>query len=302
MSAFGLRRAQSHTGVGARARHDAYTVIHPWKGGVRSRFGEIWRFRHVIPYLWGEFIFKRYRKTYLGWLWIPLKPSMDIAMKTLLFGGFLQVGSGDRPYFIYLAFASAGWMLFDHSMKWGTRAVQRGKSISGGMHLPRVLLLMGAAAPAFFEFLLYSAIAIIGTVYYLVARGQNYLAPPQQWPIGFFGLLVLCLFGLGISLFTSPVTAITKEVKYAIGYFTQVLYFITPVLYATSKLPNQYQWIMEYNPITAPIELVKYGFIDTSLPTTPSVISSLIVIPLVIVIGLQFFSRFERAGVARLRL
>ena len=81
------------------------TVISPWRHGVIGRFQDIWRTRSLMPYMWREFILKRYRKTYLGVLWIPLKPGIDILSQTLLFGGFLQVGSGDRPYCIFIAFA-----------------------------------------------------------------------------------------------------------------------------------------------------------------------------------------------------
>src|SRR6266540_2527874 len=88
------------------------TVIGPWHPGVWPRLHEFWRHKPLFPYLWKEFIIRRYRQTYLSWLWIPLRPAIDIASRTLLFGGFLQVGSGDRPYFIYIAFASAGWQLF----------------------------------------------------------------------------------------------------------------------------------------------------------------------------------------------
>src|SRR6185436_3417242 len=102
-----------------------------------------WRYRALMPYLWKEFILKRYRKTYLGIMWIPLRPGIDILSRTLLFGGFLQVGSGDRPYFIFLAFASAGWQLFDSSLRWGTRALRRGKSITSGLYFPQSSIMTG---------------------------------------------------------------------------------------------------------------------------------------------------------------
>jgi lipopolysaccharide transport system permease protein len=225
---------------------------------------------------------------------------MDIASRTLLFGGFLQVGSGDRPYFIYVAFASAGWQMFESSFKWATRAVRRGKSISGGLHFPRTALMAGATAPSVLDFLLYAGVAIIGTLYYLFARGHNYLAPPNQMVVGVLGLAILMLFGLSLGLFTGPLAMITKEVRYAIAYLTQFWYYITPVVYPISSLPPQYRSIAELNPITAPVEMVKFGFLSTAPPQAKSLISCFIGLAVMLFGGLWFFSRLEHAAVDRL--
>ena len=245
-----------------RAEDLPIIVILPWRHGVLPRFVEIWRCRSLLPYIWKEFIVKRYRKTYLGLLWIPLKPGIDILSRTLLFGGFLQVGSGDRPYFIFIAFASAGWQVFDSTLKWGTRALQRGKSITAGLHFPGAAVMTGAIGPVAMDFVLYSGVAVIGILYYLVVQGHNYLAPPSQMVVGVLGLALLLLFGLSISLFTAPITLITKEIRYALGYLTQFWYFITPVVYDINHIPPKYRMIAEVNPITAPIEMVKFGFVD----------------------------------------
>jgi lipopolysaccharide transport system permease protein len=276
------------------------TVIGPWRPGVWARLHELWRHRALLPYVWREFVLRRYRSTYLSWLWIPLRPGIDIASRTLLFGGFLQVGSGDRPYFIYIAFASAGWQMFDSSLKWATRAVRRGKSISGGLHFPRSTLIAGAAGPATLDFLLYGGVALAGWAYYLIAQGHNYLAPPKQMVVGILGLAILMLFGLSIGLFTAPISMITKEVRYGIGYLTQFWYFITPVVYPISTLPHKYQAIAALNPITGPIEMVKFGFVSTAPPETRSLISCSIGLGVLLFVGLWFFSRLEQTAVERL--
>jgi lipopolysaccharide transport system permease protein len=283
-----------------RAESQPITVITPWRPGVWHRLYELWRYRRLMPFMWKEFILRRYRTTYLSWLWIPLRPGIDIASRTLLFGGFLQIGSGDRPYFIYVAFASAGWMMFESSLKWATRAVRRGKSIAGGLYFPRTALIAGATAPAVVDFFLYAAVAIIGTVYYLLAQGHNYLAPPKQMVVGVLGLGILMLFGLSMGLFTAPIAMITKEVRYAIGYLTQFWYYITPVVYPISTLPKEYRSIALLNPITAPIEMVKFGFLSTAPPETTSLISCFIGLAVMLFGGLSFFSRLEHAAVDRL--
>ena len=119
-------------------------VIRPWRPGPLGRLRELWRYRAVIPYLGGLYMLRRVRRTYLGWMWIPLRPLMDIGARTLFFGGLLGASSGDRPYFIFIAFGTAGWTLFDRILHWGTRAVRLNRGISGRTHVPRLPALVAA--------------------------------------------------------------------------------------------------------------------------------------------------------------
>jgi ABC-type polysaccharide/polyol phosphate export permease len=85
-----------------------------------------------------------------------------------------------------------------------------------------------------------------------------------------------------------------------LSYFTQFLYFVTPVVYDLNHIPQQYRMIAEVNPLTAPMELVKYGFLSTGPPSATSVTISIVGLGALTFFGLSFFSRLERAAVERL--
>jgi lipopolysaccharide transport system permease protein len=80
----------------------------------------------------------------------------------------------------------------------------------------------------------------------------------------------------------------------------QFWYFATPVIYPISSLPPQYRPIAELNPLSAPVEMVKFGFLDTAAPEVKSMLVSFASLALVLFGGLWMFNRFERAAVARL--
>jgi lipopolysaccharide transport system permease protein len=282
------------------AKPTSTVVIVPWRKGVFARLEEIWRYRALFPHFAKELIMRRYRKTYLGWFWIPLRPGLQIASGGLVFGAFLSVKSGDRPYVLYLALSTAGWVLFERAFHWGTRAVRMASSFSGGAHFPRIMVVAASAGPAVVDFMINSLVFLIALGYLTFAKGQNYLAPVQQMVSGVAGLALLLLFGLAISLITGPLTAITKEVRYVTAYAVQFLLFITPVYYPISELPDRYKPIIQMNPLTAPLELVQFGFVGAGAPSATSLLACLIGLTVVVVGGIMFFNRFERAFVARL--
>lgn len=286
--------------VAAPIERERIHVTGPWRAGVFPRFRELWSHRSVIPWMGKEFIVKRYRGTYLGLVWVPLRPGMDILTQTLIFGGVLQVASGDRPYFIFIAFGRAGWMIFDRSLHWSARSVRFANSMVRGLHCPRMLIQAATIFPTMMDFLLYMLIAIVGLLYFLIVKGNWYLAPPDQMPVGFLGLFVMTLYGIGVGLFIAPIAGNTKEIRYVLTYFVSFIYFLTPIVKPLSDLHGLYYTIALWNPLTAPIAMVNWGFLGTNDLKPQSVASSAVALVAIICGGLWFQSRFERAAVARL--
>jgi lipopolysaccharide transport system permease protein len=290
------RRAQATS----RPREIPVVAYEPWKHGALPRMREAWYHRRLMRHAAVQFILKRYRQTYLGWLWIFLRPGIQILSTTFFFGGVLALQYGERPALIFISFSQAAWILFERSFHWGMRSVRMTRSLSGGLHLPRSLTSVAAGAPAIVDFTIHSILAFGTIAYYMIKTGENFLAPLQQWSIGFAGLLLLLLFGLTTGLFTGPLMVLTKEVRYIQMYVVQLWMMITPIVYDIDHIPDKYRTIVEFNPLTAPVEMVQFGFLSTSPPATTSVITTFVVLGLMVVGGFTFASRFERAAVARL--
>jgi lipopolysaccharide transport system permease protein len=280
--------------------HAPLHVIEPWRPGVLHRLQEVWYDRRLLPYYGRGFIKRRYQNTWLGWLWLPLKPGLDMLSKALFFGGFLGVSSGDRPYIIFFTFGTCGWVLFESLAKWGTKGLRISNQFIKGAYAPRLPRILGLVGAASFDLFLYTIVAIAAVFYFLFARGTLYVTPSKQLVIAGVGLVLLAAWGLTVSLFTAPLSTITRDVRYSFNYFTQFWYFLTPIAYPISSIPAQYQPIAEANPLTAPVEMVKYGFLQTAPPATKSITSCFIGLAVFGVLGLLLFTRMERAAVQRL--
>jgi ABC-type polysaccharide/polyol phosphate export permease len=275
-------------------------VIEPWKSGVFHRLKDVWYDRRLLSYYTKCCIQRRYKNTWLGWLWLPLRPGLDMLSKALFFGGFLGVSSGDRPYIIFFTFGTCGWVLFESLTRWGAKGLRMSNTFIKGAYaprLPRILSLVGAAS---FDLFLYTVVAFAAVFYYLFAKGTLYVTPSKEVLIAGLGLVLLAAWGLTLALFLSPLSLYARDVRYSFNYVTQFWYFLTPIAYPISSLPPQYQSIAEANPLTAPVEMVKYGFLQTAPPTTKSITTCLIGLAVLGALGLWSFMRFERAAVQRL--
>jgi len=97
-----------------------------------------------------------------------------------------------------------------------------------------------------------------------------------------------------------PLIVKARDVRYIIRYVLSFWYFLTPVLYATSNLPSKYRVFSEYNPLAAPIELIKNGLLGSGGPGHSSMLVCLIGLAVMLPAGLLTASHFERQVHARI--
>lgn len=279
----------------------APTVVRePWRSGALSRLRELVAYRHLYLYFGRRFVEKRYARTWLGWLWIPMRPALDVGARAFLFGSLLGVQSGDRPYLIFFIVGMAAWHLFERAAYWGTRSQEVNRGLMRRIHVPRIVMVAAAAVPALVDYALYGLITVLALTYFKLSHGVWYvdLGPSTLWLLP--GLAAMVMLGLAIALWTSHYAAQARDIRFAQGYAIGFLFFITPVIYPLSSVPEQYRILAELNPVTAPIETVKLALLGTAAPTSLAVTSCLAFLAFALVGGIVHFNRSEAAAVARL--
>ncbi len=275
-------------------------VIEPWRKGIRHRFKDARRQKGLFWYYGRSFIKRRYRNTWLGWIWLPLRPLIDTLSKAFIFGGLLSGVYYGKPAIVFMAFGNAGWLLFQRSSYWGSRSMRMSRSFVKNAHPPWLPKLLAIVVPTMMDFFFSILIALIALVYYWVVRGQLYLVPNHGMLIGVTGYSMLIVMGMALGFCLAPFTQFTRDIRYLFAYFMMFWYYVTPIVYTASSIPPQYQPIARNNPLTAPLQLVSHGFLGTPGPTQTSMVISVIFMFTLAFLGLWVVNRFERAAVGRI--
>src|SRR5262249_37796652 len=130
-------------------------VIEPWRPGIASRLLELVRYRRLLFLFGKEFLMRRVRNTYLGWIWLPLRPGIDILTKAFCCGVILGANGGARPYVIFFTFGSCGWIVFERVNFWSTRSMRMSNAFVRRAYAPRLPRFFSVLVPAAFDFFLY---------------------------------------------------------------------------------------------------------------------------------------------------
>jgi lipopolysaccharide transport system permease protein len=230
----------------------------------------------------------------LGPTWLILQTFMSLVGFTLIFGGgvFNLQAPGGMPYFLFVMVGMMGWNLFQHTLLMSTRGFQRVK-ILREFHLPLLWVPIVGSAQGLVRFFLYLA-GYLGTIVYLwAARGHLYVQLSPKLLLMSLGGLSLCLmFAWGMGMWTAPLYAWARDVRYVLRLVMPFWMFLTPILYPIERLHGKTRLLAELNPLSSPIEMIKVGLLGAGSVRIYAAIVSIAGIVLIFTSGVWFITRF----------
>ena len=289
-----LQTAPQPAATGSSARVAKVTTIEPRRPDFAYALAEIWRYRRFTKYFGRRFLRKRYMGTWLGLVWLPLRPALDVGTKLFVFGGLIGITAGHVPYPLFVLMATAAWQLFAEALSWSTRSLFTSRGTLRIVHVPRLVVVLGAIVPTLVDFLIVLSMTALIAAYYLVEHGTTYLTVTWLSPLYLVGGgMLLMLQGIGLGIVGAVLGSRTRDLRFILGYIVGFLYFLTPILYSFQQVPPQYRFVTELTPMTGAIEIFKAGVFGTPFPPGLAVASSIGAVLLIWGPGFWLFHRQE---------
>ena len=268
-------------------------VIIPRRAGWEARVREVWRYRRLTKFFGSRALQKLYRRTKLGRAWLFIRPLFPLAVKTVIFGGLLGVGSEGVPYFLFLVAGTTPWELFASALLWGTRSLELNRGIIKQIYVPRLILPISQMTPAFLTFFIYMTVLTLAVVVFGIRDGRNYIVFGVGLVWSALAVVLTVIFAMGLAFWTSVPAMVARDVRFTLGFVLGFWIFLTPILYPLSAVPEQWRmWVM-LNPMAALVETFKWGLLGIGSLDLVALAVAVVLIALTNVTGLMFFVRTE---------
>jgi lipopolysaccharide transport system permease protein len=230
---------------------------------------ELWRFRALVDALVRRHIATRYRGSFFGFLWSLLNPLCLMAVYTLVFHYYMRVEGG--PHYHLMVFAGLlPWIWTASSLTEGTSAlVNSGHLITKSLFPPHVLPFVSVTSAMVHFFLALPILAI-----FIVVAG---LPIPLTWlllPV-IAGVHAVLLNGLVLGL--SALNVFYRDVQHLVGNILTLLFFLCPVVYPVSIVPERWRFLIDLNPLAALTQFYQQILIEGVIPPLSGVLYVLVV-------------------------
>ena len=267
-------------------------VIRPTRGWIGLQIRELWAYRELLYFLTWRDIKVRYKQTVFGAAWAVIQPFALMVVFSALFGEFANEArnSADVPAPIFFYAGLVPWTLFSSSLTGSSQSVVAGRGLVTKVYFPRLIMPIAATG----SFLVDFGIAMVVLVGMMIFYG----VPPTMtvlWLPAFALLALVTSTGIGIGV--SALNAKYRDVGYAVPFITQLLFFLSPVMYPTTSsfVPAAIRPFYGLNPMVGVIEGFRWALLGVGDgPGLMTLISGLMAVVLFLA-ALLYFRRLERS-------
>jgi lipopolysaccharide transport system permease protein len=190
----------------------------------------------------------RYHGTVGGFVWALLKP---LTMFIVLMGVFSFIFRADPNYRLNLIIGLFLWDFFSEGTKVGLTSLAAKGFLLTKTRFPKWILVVTSISNPLIT-LAVLAVAIVATS----ALGGR---PPSLWTIGLVALYLaqLCAIVIGFALATSALFLRYRDLNQVWELMLQAGFFVAPVVYPLSILPERVHFYLYCWPPTAVIQFVR---------------------------------------------
>jgi lipopolysaccharide transport system permease protein len=230
--------------------------LQPSRGWAAFNLKELWQYRELAYFLAWRDVKVRYKQTLIGVLWVLLQPLAMTSAFWLVFGRFTSVPSESIPYPLYVLVALIPWQFFSRVISESTNSLITDQRLITRVYFPRLAVPIATALAASIDFGLAMGLVALLMVWFGFVPGVALVLIPVA-------TLLMVAAALGVGAWLAALNVEYRDVMHAIPFLVHFWFFVTPVLYATSSVPDSWQWILSLNPMTIVIETFRWSLLST---------------------------------------
>lgn len=241
---------------------------------------EFWKFKSLLYELAARDIKIKYRRSVLGVLWTVLNPLLMMAVLYLVFSKLFRFDI--ENYAIYIL---SGQIIFNYYQTSTTDAMM---SILGNaalikkVYLPKYMLPLAKILSGGVN-LLASFLALLVI---MIITGPG-VSVNILWAVVPFLCLIVFSFGAGLIL--SAITVKFCDIQHLYSVFCTALFYVTPVIYPVSILPEYMKDVVYYNPLSRITESFRVIVIDGQIPALEDSIYCVLSAVVMLSLGILIF-------------
>lgn len=226
----------------------------------------------------------RYRGTMLGFVWALLNPLLFLAIYTLVFSVYLHVRIANYPLYLLCGMIPYTWLAT--SVQSGITTIPDGRMYVGKTLYPIELLVLAPILTNGVNFLISLVLIFIFALVVGVHLGLSLLLLPVV-------VAAQLLLIVGTTLIFATFNVFFRDLQQLVSYFMTALFFITPIFYARSFVPEKWHFLITFNPLAALVSMYQAILYSGVMPSMKELAFAGGVGLVLLVIGASCFQRYR---------
>lgn len=257
------------------------------RGGLSfSDLRDFWTRRELLYFLTWRDIKVRYKQTVMGASWAVLQPLVMVLIFAIFFG-LLGVPTDGLPYLLFFYSGLLPWTFFSNAVSQSSASLVSNSNLITKVYFPRVLIPAATIGACLVDLGVASVILVGLMLYYGFAPGWHLLMLPAL-----VGLTIMLAFSIGTWLAALMVKY--RDVRHVLPFALQVWFFVTPIIYPASIVPEDWRWLLYMNPLAGVAEGMRGAVSGRAFSWEPLAFSAVITL-MIFPLSIHAFNRLEKS-------
>lgn len=248
----------------------------------------VWAYRaFILGSVKREFQTK-YRNSLLGAAWMVINPLAMIIVYTVIFSQVMRAKlpgvDGSFAYSIYLCAGLLTWGLFAEIVSRAQNTFIEHANMLKKLSFPRLCLPVIVVANALLNFCIVFGLFSIFLLLSGNFPGLVYLA---LVPVG----LILIAFAIGLGVSLGVLNVFFRDIGQLFGIVIQFWFWLTPIIYPVTILPESVRALMGYNPMASLIGAFQDVLVRGCWPAWQRLMPVMILAVAMCVLGMHLFRK-----------
>lgn len=214
---------------------------------MKQMFLAVWGYRYfILSSIKTEFR-SRFARSKLGGFWMVLHPLALVLIYALILSQIMTAKlpevASQYAYPIYILSGMVGWTLFSEILGRLLTVFIDNANMLKKISFPKLALPLITIGSAFVNFMMLFLIMFIvfGFLGHLPYHALGWMFP----------LVVLTIaLASGIGIFFGVINVFVRDIGQVMNIVLQFWFWLTPIVYMTSIIPQKYHWLLLLNPMT----------------------------------------------------
>lgn len=224
----------------------------------------------------------RYRRSSIGFLWTMLQPLLTMLVLQMVFSTIFRFEIDNYP--VYALSGILFWNFFSQSISSSMNSLRGNASLLGKMPVPKIVFPLATVLSGVVNLLL----ALVPLFALLLVTGHPIRPGILFLPVS---ILLAATFTLGAGLLLSPLSVFFHDLVELVGVTMTLLMYLTPIFYPMSIVPEQFRWLIRFNPIRSVLEVFRDPIYYGKIPPLSHLTVALVIVVLALLVGADFFRR-----------
>ena len=264
----------------------------------KNYWRDLWHYRELFIILAWRDVTVRYKQTAIGVAWAVIRPLLTTIVFTVVFSKIAKLPAPSAvPYGLLVMAANLPWQFFATALSESSNSLIGNANLISKIYFPRLIVPAGSVITSFVDFLITLGLMALLMAWYQFLPDWRLLLLPA-----FMVLAFAASFGIGLWLCALNVEY--RDFRYIVPFIVQFGFFLSPVGYSTTRVPEIWHWhgydvparlLYSLNPMVGVIDGFRWSLLRGQSPLDgTTVLASVILTSVLCASGIWYFRKMEK--------